>query len=98
VCSCSGRSRTSTSDELRWVPVRRVLRQTDASQQAGDVVADRFGRAGRTGEQRLGRRPSVVELSGRHWPEPGGHINQLFDTNQLAEAATDRGSGRRLAD
>jgi hypothetical protein len=56
------------------------------------------GRAGRTGEQRFGQRPSVGELSGRHWPELGGHINQLFDTNQLAEAATDRGSGRRLAD
>lgn len=31
---------------------------------------------------------SAAELSGRHWSELGGHINQLFDTNQFAEAAT----------
>ncbi|MFF7650592.1 GntR family transcriptional regulator [Streptomyces sp. NPDC007983] len=31
---------------------------------------------------------AAAELSGRHWSELGGHINQLFDTNQFAEAAT----------
>ncbi|CBG75613.1 conserved hypothetical protein [Streptomyces scabiei 87.22] len=41
---------------------------------------------------------SAAELSGRHCSELGGHVNQLFDTDQFAEAATDRGTGRRLAD
>ncbi|MFE7836939.1 FCD domain-containing protein [Streptomyces sp. NPDC057474] len=31
---------------------------------------------------------AAAELSGHHWSELGGHINQLFDTNQFAEAAT----------
>ena len=31
---------------------------------------------------------AAAELSGRHWLELGGHINELFDTNQFAEAAT----------
>ena len=31
---------------------------------------------------------SAAELSGRHWSELGGHINELFDTNQFAEAGT----------
>lgn len=30
---------------------------------------------------------AAAELSGHHWSELGGHINQLFDTNQFAEAA-----------
>ncbi|WP_306300415.1 MULTISPECIES: GntR family transcriptional regulator [Streptomyces] len=30
---------------------------------------------------------SAAELSGRHWSELGGHVNQLFDTNQFAEVA-----------
>ncbi|HSX97244.1 MAG TPA: FCD domain-containing protein, partial [Streptomyces sp.] len=32
---------------------------------------------------------SAAELSGRHWSELGGQINQLFDANQFAEAAAD---------
>jgi DNA-binding GntR family transcriptional regulator len=31
---------------------------------------------------------AAAELSGRHWSELGGHINQLFDTNQFTEPAT----------
>ncbi|MFD7408521.1 FCD domain-containing protein [Streptomyces sp. NPDC059866] len=31
---------------------------------------------------------TAAELSGRHWSELGDHINQLFGTNQFAEAAT----------
>ncbi|MFF4020126.1 GntR family transcriptional regulator [Streptomyces sp. NPDC001843] len=31
---------------------------------------------------------AAAELSGRHWSELGGHINDLFDSNQFAEAAT----------
>jgi DNA-binding GntR family transcriptional regulator len=31
---------------------------------------------------------AAAELSGRHWSELGGHINELFDTNQFAEIAT----------
>ncbi|MDQ0714915.1 DNA-binding GntR family transcriptional regulator [Streptomyces luteogriseus] len=31
---------------------------------------------------------AAADLSGRHWLELGGHINELFDTNQFAEAAT----------
>ena len=33
---------------------------------------------------------AAAELSGRHWSELGGHINELFDTNQFAEPATHR--------
>jgi DNA-binding GntR family transcriptional regulator len=29
---------------------------------------------------------AAAELSGQHWSALGGHINQLFDTNQFAEA------------
>lgn len=29
---------------------------------------------------------AAAELSGRHWSELGGHINQLFDTNQLSRS------------
>ena len=31
---------------------------------------------------------AAAELSGQHWSELGGHINQLFDTNQFTEAPT----------
>ncbi|KOG29346.1 GntR family transcriptional regulator [Streptomyces resistomycificus] len=31
---------------------------------------------------------AAAELSGHHWSELGGHINELFDTNQFAEATT----------
>ena len=30
---------------------------------------------------------AAAELSGRHWSELGGHINQLFETNQFIEPA-----------
>ncbi|SDO05504.1 transcriptional regulator, GntR family [Streptomyces sp. cf386] len=30
---------------------------------------------------------AAAELSGRHWSELGGHINELFDSNQFAEPA-----------
>ncbi|MEV0775847.1 GntR family transcriptional regulator [Streptomyces sp. NPDC050433] len=30
---------------------------------------------------------AAAELSAQHWSELGGHINQLFDTNQFAEEA-----------
>ncbi|MEV7886825.1 FCD domain-containing protein [Streptomyces sp. NPDC002817] len=30
---------------------------------------------------------AAAELSGRHWSELGGHINELVDTNQFAEVA-----------
>ena len=35
-----------------------------------------------------GNARAAAELSGQHWSELGGHINQLFDTNQFAEAPT----------
>ncbi|SEH03656.1 DNA-binding transcriptional regulator, GntR family [Nonomuraea solani] len=30
---------------------------------------------------------AAAELSGRHWSERGGHINELFDTDQFTESA-----------
>ncbi|TLS40893.1 GntR family transcriptional regulator [Streptomyces montanus] len=30
---------------------------------------------------------AAADLSGQHWSELGGHINRLFDTNQLADTA-----------
>ncbi|MGI5379931.1 SDR family NAD(P)-dependent oxidoreductase [Streptomyces sp. CA-251387] len=30
---------------------------------------------------------AAAELSGQHWSELGGHINQLFDNNQFTESA-----------
>ncbi|MFD5228718.1 GntR family transcriptional regulator [Streptomyces qaidamensis] len=30
---------------------------------------------------------AAAELSGQHWSELGGHINELFDTNQFTETA-----------
>jgi DNA-binding GntR family transcriptional regulator len=30
---------------------------------------------------------AAAELSGQHWSALGGHINQLFDTNQFTESA-----------
>ncbi|MEU2775953.1 GntR family transcriptional regulator [Streptomyces sp. NPDC007162] len=31
---------------------------------------------------------AAADLSGQHWSELGGHINQLFDTNQFADDVT----------
>ncbi|MEU1194079.1 FCD domain-containing protein [Streptomyces sp. NPDC005859] len=40
---------------------------------------------------------AAAELFGHHWSEPGGHINELFDTTQSAQTAvgSETGLGRR---
>ena len=66
--------------------IHRVLhREFSTLLGGGDTIEhhDRLVEACAGGDARV-----AADLSGRHWLELGGHINELFDTKQFAAAAT----------